>query len=402
MSHIIFLSNARLPTEKAHGFQVMKMCEGMAALGHDVELLHPWRRQADSALADADPFVYYGVQPTFRLRTLANWDVVRLNQRLPGPAFRVLFAAQTAGWALLAARRAAQANPDLIYTRGPWFAYWVAKFRRPCALEIHLPPNRTTAPLVRRFSRGRCARAVFALTSHTATELEAAGVPREKVEVLPDAADLAAFGAAPAKEDARRQLGLPLHGPIIGYIGRFHTMGKEKGILDLVHAMADPELRELNPLLLCVGGPIDPVPQYTALAQSLGVPADSLRFVDRVPTPEIPTWLAALDVGTLPYPDAEHYPTAMSPLKLFEYMAAGLPIVATDLPSLRDVLEDGENALLVPPGDPVSLARSLTRILEDARAARALGDRARRDATQYTWSRRAERALAAAGVSSLG
>jgi hypothetical protein len=56
VSRIVYLSSARLPTEKAHGFQVMKMCEAMAGLGHDVDLLHPRR---GSAPAETDPFAYW-------------------------------------------------------------------------------------------------------------------------------------------------------------------------------------------------------------------------------------------------------------------------------------------------------------------------------------------------------
>jgi glycosyltransferase involved in cell wall biosynthesis len=396
VSHIIYLSKARLPTEKAHGFQVMKMCEGMAALGHDVELLHPRREQGDVALRQADPFAYYGVRRTFSVRTLSNWDVVRLEGRLPDLPFRVLFAAHDFGWGLLATWRAAQAHPDLIYTRNPSFAYWAARLGRPCVFEAHLPPSRRMVPFVRALSKHPCLRAAYALTSYTAADLEAAGLPREKVGVLPDAADLTAFANAPSKEAARRRLDLPPRRRIIGYVGRFETMGKEKGIGDLIRAMAVPVLRRTDPLLLCVGGPMGPVGRYTALADSIGVPSTALRFVDRVPTAEMPTWLAALDVAAMPYPDAEHYATAMSPLKLFEYMAAGLPIVATDLPSLREVLEDGENALLAPPGDPEALAGRLARLLEDEGAASALGERARRSAARYTWERRAERALALA------
>jgi glycosyltransferase involved in cell wall biosynthesis len=372
----------------------MKMCEGMATLGHDVELLHPWRHQTDPVLAETDPFIYYGIKHTFRLRTVSNWDVIRLERWLPEPALRPLLAAHEVGWGLLAARRAAQANPDLIYTRNASFAYWAARLGLACAFEAHLPPSRRTAPFVRGLSRSSALRAVFALTSHTAAELEAAGMPSQKIEVLPDAADLAAFANAPAKEEARRQLDLPSGRQIIGYIGRFETMGKEKGIRDLIRAMAVPALRRADPLLLCVGGPMDPVTEYLALAGCIGVPSSALRFVDRVPTTEMPTWLAALDVGAMPYPATEHYPTAISPLKLFEYMAAGLPIVATDLPALREVLHDGENALLAAPGNPEALANALSVVLEDAGVARALGDRARRAAAQYTWHRRAERALA--------
>lgn len=403
MSRIAYLSSARLPTEKANGFQVMKMCEGIAALGHEVELLHPRRHQADSSLSETDPFAYYGVRPTFRLRTLSNWDVVRLEPRLPELPFRMLFTAHELGWGLLATRQAARAKPDLIYTRNFSYAYWAARLGRPCAFEAHLPPNsRRKAGLVRSFSQRPSARAVFALTRHTAGALQAAGVPAGKIEVLPDAADLGAFAAAPPREDARNRLGLPLGRPIIGYVGRFKTMGREKGVPDLIRAMADSDLRRLDPLLLCVGGPMDAVQEYMRLASSVGVPSSQLRFVDRVPNAEVPTWLAALDVGAMPapagasngrYPASERYATATSPLKLFEYMAAGLPIVAADIPGVSEVLNEGENGLLVRPGDPEGLARGFRTLLEATGTARSLGDRARHDAAQYTWSRRAERAL---------
>jgi glycosyltransferase involved in cell wall biosynthesis len=397
MSHIVYLSSARLPTEKAHGFATMKMCEAMGALGHDVELLHPWRRQSEPALVDMDPFDYYGVERTFRVHTLSNWDVVRLAERLPDLPFRVLFAAHEAGWGLLAARRARQRNPDLVYTRSAAFAYWATRLGQPCAFEAHLPATTgTAARYIRGVSKRPSLRAVFPLTTHTAAELEAQGIPRERITVLPTAVDLDAFADSPEREDARQRLGLPPRRPIVAYIGRFETMGKEKGIRDLIRAMRESELRRLDPLLLCVGGPMEAVGDYMELAATIGIPGSALRFVDRVPPKEMPTWLAAVDVAAMPYPAAEHYPTAMSPLKLFEYMAAGLPIVATDLPAIREVLEDGVNGLLVPPEKPEALASSLARILDDVDVARALGARARRDAAGYTWQRRAELALTCA------
>ena len=83
-----------------------------------------------------------------------------------------------------------------------------------------------------------------------------------------------------------------------------------------------------------------------------------------------------------------------SPLKIFEAMAAGRPIVASDLPSSREVLRDGENALLVPPGDASALAATLRRVLSDPRLARRLAGAAWDEAPQYSWDARA-RALRA-------
>ena len=80
-----------------------------------------------------------------------------------------------------------------------------------------------------------------------------------------------------------------------------------------------------------------------------------------------------------------------SPLKLFEYLALGKPIVASDLPALREVLRDQENAILVPPDRPLALAAALREVLDDPALAERLGRGARADAPQYSWDRRAWR-----------
>jgi glycosyltransferase involved in cell wall biosynthesis len=80
-----------------------------------------------------------------------------------------------------------------------------------------------------------------------------------------------------------------------------------------------------------------------------------------------------------------------SPLKLFEYMASGRPIVASDLPSFREILRDGENALLVEAGNPQALVAGITRIKDDPALAARLARQAAADVRDYTWPRRAER-----------
>jgi glycosyltransferase involved in cell wall biosynthesis len=87
-----------------------------------------------------------------------------------------------------------------------------------------------------------------------------------------------------------------------------------------------------------------------------------------------------------------------SPLKLFEYLAMGRAIVASDLPAIREVLTDGVSALLVPPGDPQLLADALSRLARDAELAGRLAEAAAALAPEYTWSRRAERLEAVFGA----
>jgi glycosyltransferase involved in cell wall biosynthesis len=164
----------------------------------------------------------------------------------------------------------------------------------------------------------------------------------------------------------------------------------EKGIPELVEAMKDlSSVNGAEPLLLCVGGPMDAVPTYLELARRIGIPQDRLRFVDRVPNTEVPYWIRSCDVATIPWTWTEFSAYFTSPLKLFEYMAAVVPILATDLPSIREVLRHGENAWLVPPGDPKALAEGIRHLLENPDLAERLAQQARKDVRQYTWKRRA-------------
>jgi glycosyltransferase involved in cell wall biosynthesis len=96
-------------------------------------------------------------------------------------------------------------------------------------------------------------------------------------------------------------------------------------------------------------------------------------------------------VLVLPNPASAISTRFTSPLKLFEYMAAGRPIVASDLPAITEVLRHEKNALLVAPGDPAALAAAVRRLLNDRALADRLAQAALVDAGEYSWDRRGER-----------
>jgi glycosyltransferase involved in cell wall biosynthesis len=131
-----------------------------------------------------------------------------------------------------------------------------------------------------------------------------------------------------------------------------------------------------------------------ALAREVGV-SDRLTITGLVPPNEVARRLATADVLVLPNTPSAISERYTSPLKLFEYLTIGRPIVASDLPAIREVLTNDRDALLVPAGDVSALAAALTRVANDAALAERLGAASAALAADYTWDRRAERLEAA-------
>ncbi len=387
---IVYLVNARLPTEKAHGYQIVKMCQALSEQGSTVSLLHPYRHQSHAELAGVDPFEYYGVPDVFEIRTLKNLDLIALLKYGPKSLAPIFSFLHSFLWSLYATVSTRKQRADVYYTRNFELAYWLVCMGMPTVLEVHSIPGKGRKWLLQRILQKQSLQLVVALTSFIKDRLTSMDFPSSRVKVLPDGVDLALFDIIPEKLECRRQLGLPEDRPIIGYVGRFQTVGREKGIPQLIDSMLP--LRSINgkvPLLLCVGGPMDVVQNYLDRADSAGIPRRMLRFIDRLPNSEVPRVMRACDVCTIPWPWTEFSAYYTSPMKLFEYMAAGVPIVASDLPSMKEVLRHDENAWLVQPGNPSALADGIKTLLLDRSRAERLAQKARQDVNRYTWEIRA-------------
>jgi glycosyltransferase involved in cell wall biosynthesis len=385
---LIYIANARLPTEKAHGFQIVKMCEAFVQNGVQVLLMHPFRYQPDS-LKGQSIFEYYSVPSIFETRTLSNIDVIRVERFLPRVLFTQLFFIHALLWGLHAALKARREGADLFYTRDIATAYGLLQLNLPTIYEAHVVPKRAQRVLLQNLAANPSLKLVVVLTGFIKKRFLEIGFSPDRIAVCPDGADLSLFSHLPGTRDCRRRLGLPEDRPIIGYIGRFRAMEMEKGIPELIQAMAYVRfVDEKEPLLLCVGGPMDPVKTYVELARRCGVLESSLRFVDHVPNREVSLWTRACDLVTIPWRWNEFSAYFTSPLKLFEYMAAGATIIASDLPSIREVVRHGEDAWLVEPENPTELGEGIKYLLQNGSLKKSLGDQARKSAEKYSWRQR--------------
>ncbi|MCV2488164.1 glycosyltransferase [Geodermatophilus sp. YIM 151500] len=219
----------------------------------------------------------------------------------------------------------------------------------------------------------RRADAVVVLTARTAAELARDGVPAERISVIPSGFDPELFAAA-GRAGARAIAGRPR----IGYVGRLAAQKRADLLVEAFGRMTE------DADLLVVGDGPDR-PRVEAAAAATGDAAARITLAGFVEHSAVPGVLALLDVLVLPSAYEE-----MGSV-LVEAMAAGLPVVASDVGGIPEVVADGRTGLLVPPGDAGALAAALDRITGDAglRARLAAGARAR--AAEYGWPRLAER-----------
>ncbi len=380
---ILYLADIRFPLERANGIQTAETCAALAARGHSVTLLV----RPDTGRPPRDPWAYYDLPPVDGL------GVRRARVRGPQAARRLGYLASALAHAM---RREAH---DAILTRDLGVAAAILRlpsaWRAPVVYESHgvapvvgdmLPEvvsgaRRASATKQRRLWRRerrvwRKADGYVTITKALAAELAERFGPRDRVTVVPDGVRL------PTRSPA-----LPAFGerPVVGYAGHLYPW---KGVEVLLEALVD--LPQVSGLI--VGGHPEEsdLARLQTLARALGLAA-RVTFTGWVGRSDVVARLGQADVLVLPNPATPIASRYTSPLKLFEYMAARRPIVASDLPAIREVLADRDNAVLVAPGDPHALAAGIRRVLDDRDFARRLAERAYADVADYTWARRAAR-----------
>lgn len=367
--NVLYIANIRLPTEKAHGLQIMKMCGALAAIGCNVTLVVPNRKNHIAQ----NPFVYYSVPPTFTLHRVPTLDLVKWGT--------FGFVIQRGSFFFHAARYARSAHADLVYSREAEAARLAQAIKAPFFWEIH---QARTGRAVQ--SALDYAHALFPITAGLRSFYRNLGVPIEHMHVLPDAVD--PYDGLTDTSKLRESLGLPKEHHIIAYVGKYTTLEQSKGVEDIIASMALVVKSHLDAVFAIIGAEEQELPLIYNQAKAVGLPERNLLIILHVPHSIARAYMRAADVLIMNYPDTQHYRNYMSPMKLFEYMESGRPIVSSDLPSIREVLDD-ELAILVPAGNTAALANGIKQALNFPNESAKLAKRAHEKAKRYTWEARA-------------
>lgn len=370
---IVYIANIRLPTEKAHGYQISKMCEQLSQAGVAVELWLPRRRN----YLKEDIFSFYNLENNFRVRRIFCLDLFFL-ERFIGPfAFWLEFLS----FYFFVLIRATFLKPGtLVYTRESLVCF----FRIFCfqvVYECHSISKKEKSF----FTLSRLADKIIVISPGLKKIFLQKGFKKEKIFLAPDAVDLSIFDLELSKAEARQKLNLPQDKKIIAYTGKFKTMGMDKGISDILKALAylPPDV-----VFLAVGGSEADITYYQNQAQRLEVEG-KVKFIGHVSQGELAIYQKAADILLMPFPFNQHYAYYMSPLKMFEYMASQRPIIASDLPSIREIL-NSQNSCLCQPDNSKDLSEKIAFVLKNETLGEKIAERAYEDVKTRTWQKRAE------------
>lgn len=381
---LVYITNARIPTEKAHGLQIMKSCEAFAENNMQVTLVVPHRTNT----IKEGPFAYYGVQPVFPMRKLFSPDFFSVPFFSRAAAFffqSFCFALFAVVWAFFT-----HTKDTFYYSRDYMTLFFLCLFGfRPIA-EIHdyraHAPKRAIGFILKK------AKKVVVNSEGTLALLHAHyGMKEKQYLIAPNGVDPAFFAVQESQDEARRKLGMSADAFIMGYVGSLETTGQEKGVTVFLDALSSLFRDIKQSIVYVVGGPAALVEKYRNYALHAGIPKERIVFTGHVPYSAVPLYLRALDGVVIPLPRNKHGVTT-SPMKLFEFLAAGKAIIASDLPSLRAYLNEG-NTLFFKPENAADLAQKMRFIAEHPEEKDRIARQAVQDAENLTWYSRAQKII---------
>jgi glycosyltransferase involved in cell wall biosynthesis len=368
---------------------MMHLCEALTALGAQVELISLRISTVESEpTRTRSVWDVYGIEHRFRLTMIPTMlRQVGMDGRLAGfivLLYRLLvYPVYACAAYLRPGDSAGRASRTVFYSRNYGCIAGILPLRKILGrrarviLEIHLPP------------RTRVQRALVRLVDGVACQSRALQMVMERSGLLDDRNSIGRHGGfSPrltecsrlSRDEARAKLGWDRSSRIACYTGKVVWGLREIELL----VEAAELLVEDNVELVFVGGRADQVALWREEIVRRGV--GNVRFVGFVAPSDALVYQMAADTLLLYYPSGIALNDYRSPGKLFEYMASGTPSVVSDYPSIREVIRDRENGLLVPPDRPDLVASAVRNLINDQVLARSLADQATADAMLFTWN----------------
>lgn len=365
MKRIIYIANIRLPTEKAHGIQIMKTCEAFAQTGADVKLIVPRRY---NHIKD-DPFAYYGIKKLFSVIRVPCLDLVSFG--------RIGFFVESLTFSLAVLLRfygLKKRDDTIFYSRDALPTYLLSLFGMKVVWEAHMGhDNFFIHSLIYRDIPIVC------ISSGLSDLYRSLGA--KNVLISPDGVDIEQFQIIESKDEVRIKLRMLREAKLVVYTGHLYSWKGADVLAEAASKLGD------DVYVIFVGG----TEKDVKLFKNKYGGVKNIMILGSRPHREIPMYMRAADVLVLPNSAKEKISRLYtSPMKLFEYMASGTPIVASKIPSICEVLNE-RNSVLVQPDSPDDLARGVNVALAETKKSSEITEGALDDVKQYSWIKRAEK-----------
>jgi len=354
---ILYLTLRDFPRRVANRVQTMKMAEALSSfcnLTLSVSKLNAPKKEL---------FNYYGIPD--------NFDIHEFGEPRFGPHTLMLLPAVL--------NLIYSSRPDYIFVREEYPAWILSKLFSNIIYEMH-DFNPEKLWLYRSIVNN--SRVTVVITSALVEKCKRYGIPVEHVQVLSGGVDLSLFQNKIDKSEARALLDLPERKHLVMYSGRLREWKGIYTLIDSLHYLDD------DAMLVLVGGFEGEKELVERFVEKHGLNGRVI-LCGHQDHRKIPVYLTAADILVLPNSgkteESRHH---TSPLKMFEYMASNRPIIASDLPSIREVLDEN-TAVLIEPDSPRKLAAGIKDIIEDPDKSSLLVDNARKIVQGYSWVERA-------------
>ena len=366
---LIYLSHWRFPSEKTMTPLILRTCAHFARLGYEVELWAPRRR--NDYHAQADLFALYKLSPRFTVRRV--WALDLMQPLGPLGFILLLLSFNLSCWWRLRNEKA------IVYTHDMRDVILPILRGLPTFVEIH-DFYETSVGFLNRFVFGR-ARGLIVTNTYKIEHLAKRwGVPRERMLRQPNAVDASLYDVRETRAEARAMLNLPEDTKVALYAGHLFSW---KG----VHTLADAAAflpQDVD--IYFLGGTEEDRGALQAYIAKRRL--SRIHFIAHQTPDRVPMYLRSADVLVLPNTAKEEASRVeTSPVKLFEYLSSGTPIVASDLPSIREIVSERE-VLFAKPDDPKSFAETIVKALNDGSERPEAGKRL---AALHSWEARAQK-----------
>jgi len=360
---LIYISNTRIPSEKANTYQSMVMCEAFSKHYHHVEFWYPQMRNTPSMEKINNPFLFYNVNEVFSLKKIPCIDSTFLFKYFN----TIWFLLRTFSFGISYLAKLKNIDPfTSIFTRdshGLLFLNLAKKLgiiKQKVYFEAHIYSKTIT-------KNSKYIDGIIVINNYLKTLYEKDGVTN--ILVAHDGVNVSEYAHI-----------MKYQKNTIANIVYTGNLFEWKGVYTLVDS-----LKYLNNVkCTIIGGSDDTLPQFKKYIEEKKI--KNIELTGFVKKSETIKYIENADVLILPNSAKDKMSYYTSPLKLFEYMASKRPIVASSLPSIKEILKDGINATLYEPDNPKDLAKKIRFVLENDCS--HMINQAYNDVQKYTWVQR--------------